>query len=308
MSGLTKQHMPFPANQCRIDLYSRDFETPEQAAAEDTLRAKALRKQAADCRATAITARKQRADRMQRRAKRLEALADRLDPALSPHAPQSLASSRCMRDLRIRLIGGVWKLVDEDRTGRLCRYDIAKPSWRQTPKEFRKETPIRLTAKLRADLLRAARSIGKKGVGDCDGFLIAFLHGEHIQFAEGGEAFHPHFHVVATGDWIDVVEAMRGQRGYQRSSKSDPLPIRARRKIDDVPYALSYLLKGYWPGKWRGEVSGVGTERRSRKHRRIPEPHHSNLLLWLDQYKPADLILMMGVRLGRNGFTLTKNT
>lgn len=292
----------------RVDLHSRDFETPEQVDAEDAFRAKALRKQAADCRGWAIVVRKQRADRLQRRARRLECLADRLDPDISPLAPQTLASSRFMRDLRTRLLGAVWKLADDDQTGRLCRFDLAKPSWLVTPKQFRKEKPSRYTAKLRADLLRAARSIGKKGVADCDGFLLAFLHGEHIQYADGGEAFHPHFHVVATGDWIDVVGAMRGQRGYKRKSRKDPPPIRARRKIDDLAYALSYLLKGYWPGKWRGEVSGVGTERRSRQHFRIPEPHHSNLLLWLDHFEPADLILMMGVRLSRNGFTRTKNT
>lgn len=34
----------------RVDLHSRDFETPEQVDAEDAFRAKALRKQAADCR------------------------------------------------------------------------------------------------------------------------------------------------------------------------------------------------------------------------------------------------------------------
>ncbi len=308
MTCLSIKGLPWPNDRYRPDLHSRDFESAEQATAEDAYRAKSLRKLVCKCRSRAVSAGKRRAARSLRRAKRLEALADRLDPALSPHSPQSLASSRFMRDLRVRVIGSVWKLVDEDQTGRLRRYDLAKPSWLVACRQFREETASRYTAKLRQDLLRAARSIGKRSVADCDGFLIAFLHGEHIQYADESEALHPHFHAVATGDWIDVVETMRGQRGYKRRGRKDPPPIRARREIDDLPYALSYLLKGYWPGKWRGEVSGVGTQRRSRKHFRIPEPHHSNLLLWLDHFEPADLILMMGVRLSRNGFTRTKNT
>jgi len=290
MAGLRIDQLPMPSDKFRIDIHSPRFETYLAATNEDAKRAKKIRQRAKSL-------------KPKRAAKMLE-LADNLDPAVTPQTPITLASNRYMRDLRNRVIGAVWHLVDEHSDLDICRYDIAKPSWALSPREFRRESPTSLKAKLRADLLRAASSLGFNGVPDTEGFLIAFLHGEHTQFDDETEHIHPHFHCLATGSWIAVVEQMRKQRGYT-PTESSQTPIRARRKLDDLPYALSYLLKAYWPGKWRGLVSGVGCKRRTRDHRRIPEPHHSEVLLWLHKSEPSDLILKMGLNQTRGGFHMT---
>ena len=63
----------------------------------------------------------------------------------------------------------------------------------------------------------------------------------------------------------------------------------------------TYLLKLYWPGKWRGKVSGQKNKRRRRKHGRIIEPYHSDVLLWLHKQSLKDTVLMMKVRAGIEG-------
>jgi hypothetical protein len=291
MAGRTIDDLPPPAVEYRLSLLFEDFESWLQATAEDRLRADKARKLAAQ--------------RGPKRAARLLRLADRLDPKITPDAPKTMAASRFMRDFRERLIGATWKLVAEDQTGRVVRYDIAKPSWALSPAEFRKCHPRRICAKLRADLLRAARKLGFKSVADCDGFVLAFVHGEHTQFDDGVEYVHLHFHAIATGDWVDIVEEMRGQRGYRPTDRVRS-PIRASRKLTDLPRTLSYLVKGYWPGKWCGLVDGVGRQRRTRDHRRIPEPHHSDILVWLDECDPSDMVLKMGVKQNKYGFVLCK--
>ncbi|WP_430386734.1 hypothetical protein [Blastomonas fulva] len=289
MASLQISQLPLPCEDFSIEIHSTCFEAFLEASAEDAFRAKRLRK-LARC-------------RKPKHAAQLRALADILDPELTQQTPQTLASSRYMRDLRIRVIGAVWQLAARSHLA-LCRYDIAKPSWVLSPKAFRDATPIALKAKLRADLLRAAASIGFDGVPQISGFLIAFLHGEYTEFDDSRAHLHPHFHCLVSGDWIAVVEAMRAQRGYKPTAAS-LTPIRASRKLDDLPYALSYLLKSYWPAKWKGTVSGVGTKRRNRDHRRIPEPHHSEVLLWLHHARPSDLVLKMGLNQARGGFTMS---
>jgi len=290
MAGLRIDQLPMPCDRFRIDKHSADFETDQSSVKEDAKRAKMLRKLAKS--------------RKPRRAARMLKLADTLDPSCTPQTPKTLASSRYMRVLRIPVIGAVLQLVAEHPALDICRFDIAKPSWALSPRDFRRERPNNLKAKLRADLLRSANKLGFDGVPDIEGFVLAFLHGEHTQFDDGTEHIHPHFHCLATGDWIAVIEELRKQRGYT-ATESSKKPIRARRKLEDLPYAFSYLLKSYWPRKWMGLVSGVNCNRRTRGHRRIPEPHHSEVLLWLHKFEPSDLILKMGVNQTRGGFSMS---
>ena len=289
MSGLSIEQMPLPDNQFRIDVQSADFESCFLAATEDQKRSKQARKMAKN--------------RTGKRAVKYRELADILDPSFTPQTPITLASSRYMRDLRIKVIGAVLALAVSHPDLDICRFDIAKPRWAVPPRIFRKQSPVNMKGKLRADLLRSARKLGFNNVPEIQGYLIAFLHGEFTQFDNLPQCFHPHFHALACGDWIAVVDNMRRQPGYAPTD-STKTPIRATRELHNLPYALSYLLKSYWPAKWKGSVSFVGRKRRTTKHRRIPEPHHSDLLLWLNKYEPSDLILKMGVYQTKKGFSM----
>jgi len=276
-------HLPPPAERYRVDILSHSFETDLAAAREDSLRAKKLRKRADQCK------------KGKRRASLL-VLADLLDPAVTPDTPETLASARYLREQRIKIIGALWKAVDTDMTGQVVRFDVIKPSWACDLDGLRKESSRRLKAEFRADLLRAASRL-KVHPSDLEGFLFAALHGD-FEVTEG--VFQPHFHAVATGDWVEVVDALRGSRSYQPTERVTR-PFRAKRELTDPAYALTYVLKSYWPKKWQGMVSGVGKKRRSRNHGRIPDPHHSEILLWMHNQNLSEIILMMKLEVRKYG-------
>ena len=227
MVGLSIMDLLPPKRRYRVDLHSPGFETRTMAAAEDAVRAKQLRKWAKG--------------RKGKRARRVRALADLLDPKLHPYTLQTLASARYMREQRIRIIGAVWKLVDTDQTGETVRFDVIKPGLACRRKGFRRLSAAKLRNEFRADLKRAAAKLHPGGAAKCEGFVYAALHGDYEVV---NKPFQPHFHVVATGDWVAVIDKLRYMRGYT-PTKRVKRPIRARRKLTDLAYALSYVLKSY---------------------------------------------------------------
>lgn len=291
MAGKTPSGLPWPEDRYRIDRHSQSFETEAEAARQDAIRAHGLRK----------TARKQKG----KSAERMLRLARQLDPELTPEPPPTLASARYFRVIRIKVIGAVWQCLDLARSNRVARYDIIKTSRTDLPERLRKRTAAGSKNELRADLNRSARKLGYGGAAKVRGTLQAFLHGEYLLVDDGREFVGTHFHMIVTGDLIGVVEGLRKQSGYKRTELTKT-PIKAKRKLSNLAYALSYLLKSYWPAKWFGMVDGVMKRRRRQKHGRIPEPHHSNVLLWLDKQALPDLILNIGVMQDINGYRPTK--
>ena len=97
MSGLSLTDLQCPPDEWRVDLHSAFFETAEFAAKEDAKRARMLRK-----RATRLTG---------KRRARMLALADLLDPEVTPGIPATPASARYIRQQRIRIIGAVCALA-----------------------------------------------------------------------------------------------------------------------------------------------------------------------------------------------------
>lgn len=286
MARLSIADLQWPDDEWRVDLHSRGFETVAFAANEDAKRARKLRKQA-----------KRRKGKRQRR---LLALADQLDPSVTPDTPATLASARFMRDLRIRIIGHIWQAVAQDQTGKVARFDVIKPAWACDRRSLKRKKPASLKAEFRADLLRAATKVISGGAASCRGFLCAMLHGE---FESEEELFQLHWHVVATGDWVAVLDRLKKTKAYKRTTRVNR-PVRARRNLYDLAYALTYLLKLYWPGKWAGKVSGQSRKRRRRKHGRIPEPYHSDALLWLQRWQVSDLALLIRIRAGKEGLVV----
>ena len=74
-----------------------DFETKQKCEAEDRERARQLRREAA----------RNQIDRPQ-----LLSLANTIDPDVTDY-PETLASSRCMREHRRRIVGALWRFLDE---------------------------------------------------------------------------------------------------------------------------------------------------------------------------------------------------
>lgn len=283
MAGKGVTDLPRPPDEWRVDLHSMRFESAEFAACEDATRARILRKRVRNLSG--------------KRRGRMLALADLLDPKVTPEIPKTPASARYIREQRIRIISWVWKAAAEDETGTVARFDVIKPSWAVDRNGLRKTKARALSRQFRTELDRAVKKVVRGCASACRGFLIAIMHGEH---ESRSKLYQPHWHLIATGDWVSVVKALKKVKAYRRTRRVKR-PVRARTKLNDLAYALTYLLKLYWPGKWAGKVSGKRTKRRNRGHQRIKEPFHSDLLLWLHQHDLKDMVLMMNARACSSG-------
>ena len=292
MAGLSITDLPWPNDANRIDLYASRFETEQFVAREDGFRAKSIRAQAG----------KHGGDWGGRAAD----LAYAIDPKVHPDLPTTLASSRYLRDQRVRIFSNLYRLLKDAQPGSFIRADVVKPSWACDVFELQELNPNQLLGEFRADLLRVAQANPKNSassaqVGSRGGFLFAAIHGEFDQIAK---LYHPHVHIGATGSYIEIVDGLRKLKGYRPSDRVR-FPIYVNRTITDLPSALTYILKSYWPQRPFLPLGAHGAIKRPRNHQRIDEPYHADLLLWLDEWKLSDLVLLMGIRVGKKGLVIT---
>ena len=214
------------------------------------------------------------------------------------------ASSRYMRLWRRKLVGATWRLIAEgpwDATvsDQVSVFSAVNRTWTFTPAELRRANAAKLMRRFRTDLNRM-------GAGDADGFLIGFLHGE---WEPNEGVYRLHVHGVAAGGMIAVVDGLRGRNHYRHDPDAavvDAIKV-SRKPLEHLPFAISYQFKSYWPQRWIGWSDKAGKVVRQRRGHRIKEPHHSQVLLWLDRWSLADMSLLMKVRVGRNGFVLTES-
>lgn len=294
MAGLSIHQLPWPASRYRVDLHSPNFESEDDATAEDGKRARSARAQADN--------------HGGEWGERAAELAEILDPDLHSHLPSTPASFRYFREQRIRICSDLYRLVTEEGDGSYFRADVIKPGWACDLEGLHNLNPRRLLrSEFRADAHRVLSPNAKKRWKELapapPDFMFAALHGEFDQLAQ---RFQPHVHVGGTGVYVDVVDRLRGLKGY-RTTHTVRTPIRITRNIYDLPGAITYLLKGYWPQRPALPLGSNGGLKRPRKAKaqRINEPYHTDLLLWLDRWELSDLVLMMGLRVGKHGFTLT---
>lgn len=219
---------------------------------------------------------------------------------LAQFRPQTLASKWYMLARRIRVSGHLWKLLASSDPVKAATFTVIPQGWTFRSDELDQQNPSQLIEAFRVDLNRA-------GAAHADGWLAAFLHGEH---EPQGERYQLHLHGVATGGMIDVLERLRKRPKYASSrSQFDPgdgavcqrLRI-SQKPLTDLPRPLTYLLQSWWPSRWIGTVGDDGIVKRSRRRSRIAEPAHSQYLLWLHRWALSDITLLMKLRVTRAGF------
>ena len=280
MPGISITDLPWPMNAHRVDRLDPEFESKLAASEEDRLRAERLREQAG----------RHGGDWGARAAD----LADLIDPDKTKK-PGTLASMRFMRDQRIRFTGEELRLVDEDQTGRLARYDIIKPRNACDLDQHIDHDPRLLLQSLRVDVSRV-------GKGPLNGFLVA---AHHDEWNPTTQFFQPHAHIFASGGYIDRLEALRGLKAYKRTNEVRT-PIRASHELTALPHALSYVLKSFILERPTLPHGANGAPTRPRSGQRLKEPYHTAWLLWADQWDLADMTLLMGVRIGKDGLVVLK--
>ena len=294
MTGLGISSLPLPADAYRVDLpysanYFSRFETEEASHIEDVSRA-AKAKQAA-----------QKASKPDNRIA-AEALAYKLDyQARGDDPPESAASRSYMRDHRMAIIGSLSQTFDPAYSPNACTATILRADWEMSPSQFRALHPSEIMNPLRMDLYRS-------GARDAVGAMFAGLHAEHEPRA--GQ-IRVHAHVVADGGMVDVVRRLRVLplyapiiREHEGVTKRVPTVRVTRIREGSLSDPLSYTVQSFIPSRWEGVIDGKWC--RSKMRTRVVEPVHTQILLWLDQWRLEDLTMQIGLKVSKQGLVRTR--
>lgn len=295
MSGRGIGDLGLPPLRYRVDKGSAgrrsDFETLRQTRAEDLRRARKLRKAASKY-------------PEQVNAGAALPLACKMERAAAGReVADSLASSTYMRGQRVNVAGALWQLVRRAGGKNVRSFTIIPRTWEVGADELGNEDPRKRIRTLLAALYNA----GAKAAG---GWMIAFMHGE---WDPVGKVYRLHVHGFAYGGIIDAIDRLRGMPNYRtkrrlKDGALSPVYRRvrlSRKKLRRLPFLATYRLQSYWPAKAL-IISDDGRRIRARRKRRIAEPYHSQVLLWLDRWRIEDLTLMIGLRVTKGGLRQTK--
>jgi hypothetical protein len=170
-------------------------------------------------------------------------------------------------------------------------FTIWSDEWRVRAEDLMGFHPKRIWGPLRNDLNRSQRGRG-------DGWLFAGL---HAYFDASTNEFGFHVHGQAQGGMINRLEALRDYRPAKYSNcENGGGSIQIVRRQTNLPEPLTYCLQSFW--NWLYYVDGeTGEVRKHTRRRRIPAPHDSLYLMWLDQFRLEDLTMLMGLRATMSG-------
>jgi hypothetical protein len=156
---------------------------------------------------------------------------------------------------------------------------------------------------------RLASDLDRSGVTRADGYLIAGLHAE---FDIRREGYDFHYHMVVGGEKAKAIENLRTRPKYsaprtepwEQGLKDRPRVRQSRKPLTNMPDPLTYVVQSFYPHR-PTKVHQDGSVTRSGHRYRIPDPFHTQWLLWMDRWSIDDLILLNGMRATRDGFQLT---
>lgn len=281
--------VPMPAKAFRLDSkkakqkHFGEFESEDSAYLEDKRRAKLLKQG--------------RFHSTGKLAKKLKRLEKRL---LSDEAPKSLASSRYMRGVRLRICGHLWKMFETKQPKSLRFFTLIPRNWEIAAGHLQDFCPVRALRNFR-------RILNLYGANTAKGFFYAAIHGS---FDPISKKYQLHLHGLASGKMVEVLERLRQTKNListKRDLETENVRQRvsvSRKRIDNLPRTVSYTLKAFWPsriGKAQADDQSIPAGKR-----RIPNPYHAEYLLWLDRLETHNLILTIGLSASRHGYRISK--
>ena len=294
MTGLGISSLPLPADAFRVDLpYSANFfsrfETEEAARNEDVSRAVKAKRAA------------QIATNPNNRVA-AEALAYKLDYyARGDDPPESAASSSYMRGHRIAITGSLSQTFYPDYPSNACTATILRADWEIAPPKLRALDPSEILNPLRMDLYRS-------GARDADGAIFASVHAEH---EPRSHKVRVHAHMAVDGGMVDVVRRLRDLplyapiiREHEGVIKKVPTVRVTKIREGNLFDPLSYTVQSFIPSRWEGVIDGKWC--RSKMRTRVVEPVHTQILLWLDQWRLEDLTMQIGLKVSKQGLVRTR--
>lgn len=203
----------------------------------------------------------------------------------------SLASALDYRHARIEEAGKILSLVEGDLPD--VRVATIVPNGEQFPgAELSNWDFDAFKARFRSQLNRL-------GIRDADGFVIAYF---HCDYDASTGMMSPHWHLLVKGGARAIMKRLRNCAKYRsvRSGASPESPVKTPVRFhkgppNDAVSAVTYLMKSYWPAITSG-LNENGQHVRYKQRQRIPEPLHTNVLMWLHHRRFNDLRLLIGVR------------
>jgi hypothetical protein len=271
------------------------FEKKRKARDEDSLRGARIPKAYEDLQSIG-------GDHTVKRAKRLRR------KLVGETTPTTMASSRYMRKVRRSFAGNVYRLLSKAGMSNARAFTLIPRNWAFTPEQLWRQDPRRLMKTFLADVYRPA----KKGnnAKSARGCIIAHLHGD---FDPRTGLYQLHIHGTATHEQTKVIRQLRKRRKYNSSLKArqrDSVDVRHRVKVGKIPLTddaawPTYALKSYWPAHPSFELPGE-TVKHGRRHGRMSEPFHTLYLLWLDQWRPQDITILIHVESRKGGLHMKR--
>jgi len=119
-----------------------------------------------------------------------------------------------------------------------------------------------------------------------------------------------HWHLIVCGEAMrEAVERLRDHRRFRRvvGAVNNPDGVDVRIEVKRIsqatlPVVIGYTTKAGWFSRWR-TVNADGQPKSQRQKCRIPEPAHSQVLLWLDQWTVGDMALLVNLYVTKEGIT-----
>ncbi len=285
MSRSSIAGLPKALKRFRPSRTSRYFETKEAAKNEDRTRRRMIKKFEKLSGSPDLTVTK----------RQCRSLRKSIKLACTP------ASSVYMRNQRDLIVGHLWSAI-ADTTETAFTFTLAPRSCEVQGGRLEEIDPKEILQKLRSALIRA-------GFDGRNGWLVCFMHGEH---EPNDDVFVVHVHGVGVGSARSAINNLRKQRDFAprevRSAERVYHRVRmTRKKLTGLPEPLTYVVQSFWPERAAFE-NVAGKRKRQRDKRRIEEPRHTEVLLWLDKWRLRDTCLMMGIQVTREGFRNTSKT
>lgn len=209
-----------------------------------------------------------------------------------------------MRRVRIVQSGQLWHFLRVNRlTTRTHFFTFVPPRWQFTNQDLLDVDPAKLLNEFRSQIVRLAKA-------DQTGILFTAIDVAHNP---GTGVFQLHLHGIASGGLLKAVQALKtvprfksyrakgadpeGQLGAKDDRVMTPVKV-SHRYLHHLPRPLLYIMKQAWFA-YRRDAAGKGG-----RPRRIPGHAHTIALLFRDRWDQPSLTLMMGMRVGRDGFKL----
>jgi hypothetical protein len=278
-----------PEGDSRRDDGLNDFESLDGCIEEDALSADLLERTQPSL-----------APELRSRARRLvDALRYAVDDPLA--APATLASRVYARQVRRKLVGNLWPLAEDRAQGPVVFANLVRTNMWVPADNLLSQNPVDMKRRFINDFDRA-------GLTRASGWLLGTLDAE-FDSVRGGYEFHTG--LIVSGEKVAALEEVRKRRSYRwgrhAAHELDMRPfhrMRIDRDLNNLPDPLTYAAKmRVWNVPTYMSVTGF--RERSRYVSRIPEPHYSHWLLWMDKFSVSDLLITQGLQATQNGFRCT---